>query len=171
LRIALASDTSLTPSGMRFARRRFRPACRRYDRSKRRAEKRERIPPYSKAYSPCVPDYRRTRVPGGTFFFKGQLARPSLRSVGDANSRAGGRCSAGAAPRALPHRRLGRPSRPYALPVDLSASRCRLPRSLARGQDGILESFAGPRVPITGHDQPRRNRHLAAAVLGAHDPR
>ena len=38
--------------------------------SKRRAEKRKRIPPFSKAgHTPRMPDYRRNRVPGGTFFF------------------------------------------------------------------------------------------------------
>jgi REP element-mobilizing transposase RayT len=38
--------------------------------SKRRAEKRKRIPPFSEAgHTPLMPDYRRNRVPGGTFFF------------------------------------------------------------------------------------------------------
>src|SRR5213594_78748 len=38
--------------------------------SKRRAEKRKRIPPFSEAgHTPLLPDYRRNRVPGGTFFF------------------------------------------------------------------------------------------------------
>src|SRR6266478_5510038 len=81
---------------------------------------------------------------GWNVLLHGQLARPSLRPVGDANSRTAGRCSAGAAPRTLPHRRLGRSSRPYVLPVDLTGRRCRLPRSLARDQDGIRESFARP---------------------------
>jgi len=39
-------------------------------RSKRRAEKRKRIPPFSEAgHTLFMPDYRRNRVPGGTFFF------------------------------------------------------------------------------------------------------
>jgi very-short-patch-repair endonuclease len=54
---------------------------------------------------------------GWNVLLHGRLARPSLRPVGDANPRTAGRCSAGAAPRPLPHRRLGSPSRPYALPV------------------------------------------------------
>ena len=38
--------------------------------SKRRAEKRERIPPFAEGgHTPCMPNYRRNRVPGGTFFF------------------------------------------------------------------------------------------------------
>src|ERR1700730_7066137 len=81
---------------------------------------------------------------GWRVLIHGRLARRSLRHVGDATARAAGRGSAGGAPRALPHRRLGRPSRPYALPVDLTGKRCRLPRSLARDQDGIRESFAHP---------------------------
>src|SRR5438132_13625497 len=38
--------------------------------SKRRAEKRERIPPFCEAWhTHLMPDYRRNRVPGGTSFF------------------------------------------------------------------------------------------------------
>ena len=38
--------------------------------SGRRAEKRKRIPPFCEAgHTPAMPDYRRNRVPGGTFFF------------------------------------------------------------------------------------------------------
>jgi hypothetical protein len=45
--------------------------------SKRRAEKRERIPPLGKlGHTPGVPDYRRNRVPGGTFFFTVNLRDP-----------------------------------------------------------------------------------------------
>jgi hypothetical protein len=68
---------------------------------------------------------------GWSVLVHGQLARPSLRPIGDANSHGAGRSSAGAAPGTLPHRRLGSSSRPYALPADLTGRRCRLPRSLA----------------------------------------
>src|SRR3984893_10828301 len=38
--------------------------------SKRRAEKRKRIPPFCEAgHTPVMPHYRRNRVPGGTYFF------------------------------------------------------------------------------------------------------
>ena len=93
--------------------------------------------------TPDMPDYRRNRVPGGTFFFtvnlfdrRSNLLVARIDALRDAVRQV--------RPRTFSHRRLGRPSRPYALPVDLTGTRCRLPRSLARDQDGILESFARP---------------------------
>jgi hypothetical protein len=86
-----------------------------------------------------MPDYRRNRVPGGTFLFPVNLLdRHSdlLVTQIDALRNA---VSAGARPRRFPHRRLGRASRPHALAVDPAGRRCRLSRSLARDQDRILE--------------------------------
>ena len=106
--------------------------------SKRRAEKGKRIRP-SPRHTPLHAGLSPQSGSGWNVLLHGQLARPSLRPVGDANSSAAGRCSAGATPRTLPHRRLGRSSRPYALPADLTGRRCQLSRSLARDLDGILE--------------------------------
>jgi hypothetical protein len=108
---------------------------------------------------------------GRNLLLHGEPARPPFRSVGDADRPIARRGSPGARPRTLPHRRLGRPSRSSALPVDLALRRCRLSRSVARNQNRICEIFAYWRVTITGHDQPRRTGHLAASLLGAHDTR
>jgi hypothetical protein len=117
-----------------------------------------------------MPDYRRNRVPGGTFFFPVNLLdRHSdlLVTPIDALRNA---VSAGARPRRFPHRRLGRASRPHALAVDPAGRRCRLSRSLARDQDRILEINAYQQTAVTRHGQPGRTRHPAAAVLGAFGP-
>ena len=103
----------------------------------------------------------------------GEPARPQFGSVGGADRYIARRGSPGAHPRTLPHRRLGRPSRSYALPMDfglgdLAARRCRLPRSVARNQNRIRKVFASRRVAITDHDQARRTGYLAAPLLGAH---
>jgi transcriptional regulator with XRE-family HTH domain len=74
----------------------------------------------------------------------GQPARPPLGSVGDADRHIARRGSPGARPRTLPHRRLGCPSRSYALSVDLAVRRCRLPRSVARDQNRLCEVFSLP---------------------------
>ena len=87
-----------------------------------------------------MPDYRRNRVPGGTFFFtvnvldrRSDLLVTQIPVLRDAVRQV--------RRHALPHRRLGRPSRPYALAVDLTGRRCRLPRSLARDQDGFSKAL------------------------------
>ena len=100
-----------------------------------------------------MPDYRRNRVPGGTLFFPVNLLdRHSdlLVTQIDALRNA---VSAGARPRRVPHRRLGRASRPHALPVDPAGRRCRLSRSLARDQDRILEIDAYQQTAVTRHGQ------------------
>ena len=117
-----------------------------------------------------MPDYRRNRVPGGTLFFPVNLLdRHSdlLVTQIDALRNA---VSAGARPRRVPHRRLGRASRPHALPVDPAGRRCRLSRSLARDQDRILKINAYQQTAVTRHGQSGRTRHPAAAVLGAFGP-
>jgi hypothetical protein len=43
--------------------------------------------------------------------------------------------------------------------------------SVASEQNRTREIAADRRAAITGHNAPRRTRHLAAAALGAHDPR
>jgi len=53
----------------------------------------------------------------------------------------------------------------------LAGRRCRFSRPLARNQDGVFKIRARRRTAIIGHDPPVRTRHLAAAILGAYDPR
>jgi hypothetical protein len=126
--------------------------------------------PKARAYSRRA-DYRRNRVPGGTFFFTVNLHDPrsdllvtQIDILRDAVRRLRVR---------TPFRidRLGCPPRSYALPLDLATRRCRLPRSVARNQNRICEVFAYRLATITGDDQRRRAGHLAALVLGAHDTR
>jgi REP element-mobilizing transposase RayT len=93
-----------------------------------------------------VPDYRRNRVPGGTFFVTVNLLdRHSGLLVAQIQ----------ALRDAVRQVRLHAPFHIDAwvvlpdrmhLPVDLTGRRCRLPRSLARDQDGILESCP----PVSG---------------------
>src|ERR1700730_6105957 len=108
---------------------------------------------------------------GRNLLLYGEPARPPFGLVGHADRPLARRGSPGARPRTLPYRRPGRPSRSYALPVDLAGRRCRLSRSVARNQDRICEMSDYRRVTIANHDQPRRTGHLAASVLGAHDTR
>ena len=86
--------------------------------------------------------YRRSLVPGGTFFFTVNLLDrrsdllltqipASVDAVRQVRFHAPFRIDAWVV---LPDH--------MQLPVDLTGRRCRLPRSLARDQDGILESFA-----------------------------
>src|SRR5690348_53491 len=103
-----------------------------------------------------MPDYRRNRVSGGTFFFtvnlldrRSDLLVTQIDTLRDAVRRVRVRAP-------FRRRRLGRPSRSYALPVDIAARRCRLSRSVARNQDRICEVFAYRRVTIIGYDEPRR---------------
>ena len=92
-----------------------------------------------------MPDYRRNRVPGGTFFFTvnlldrhSDLLVAQIQALRDAVRQA----------------RLHAPFRidpwvifrPYALPVDFTGRRWRLPQSLARDQDGILSRKLCPPV-------------------------
>src|SRR5947208_1227164 len=114
-----------------------------------------------------MPDYRRNRVPGGTFFFTvnlldrhSELLLTQIDALRDAVRQVRRRAPF----------RIDRPSRAHALPVDLAASRCRLPRSVARDQDCFCKIVARRQAAITGHGSSRRTRYLAAAVLGAQDP-
>jgi putative transposase len=115
-----------------------------------------------------VPDYRRNRVPGGTFFFtvnlldrRSNLLVARIDAVRDAVRQVRARA-----------------------PFDIDAwvvlpdhTRClwTLPEGDAdfpgRCRAIKTKGVAHRRAAITGHDQPWRTRHLAAAVLGAHDPR
>src|SRR5260370_40426548 len=117
-----------------------------------------------------MPDYRRKRVPGGTFFFtvnlldrRSNLLVTNIDALRDAVRRVRART--------FSHRLLGRPPRPHALSVDVAARRCRFSRSVASDQDRVREIAADRRAAITGHDEPRRTRHLAAAGLGVQEPR
>jgi putative transposase len=89
-----------------------------------------------------VPDYRRNRVPGGTFFFtvnlldrRSDLLVTQIQALRDAVRRvrlqAPFHIDAG----------VVLPDHMHCL-WTLPGRRCQLPRSLARDQDGILESFA-----------------------------
>jgi len=122
-----------------------------------------------------MPDYRRNRVPGGTFFFTVNLLdrgsdllarridilRDAVRGV---RARAPFRIDAWVV---LPDHMHCQESRLG----DLAARRRGLPRSVGRNKNRIREMSACRRATITGHDQPRRTGHLAASVLGAHDTR
>jgi REP element-mobilizing transposase RayT len=77
----------------RWAPRRTRRWCS----SKRRAEKRSAFR-HSPRHIPSRAGLSPQSGCGWSVLLHGQLARPSLRPVGDANSSAAGRCSAGAAP-------------------------------------------------------------------------
>jgi hypothetical protein len=110
----------------------------------------------------------------------GSLAGPSFSrsicwtgvgSAGEARRCAPRRHSAGANPRAVSCRCLGRAPRPHALPVELAGRRRRLPRPLARDQDRVRQVVADRRTAIGGDDQPRRTRYFVALLLGAHNPR
>src|ERR1700736_3946141 len=87
---------------------------------------------------------------GRNFLLYGEPARPSFGSARDADRDIARRGSPGARRRTLSHRRLGCPSRSHALPVDLAAGRCRLPRSVASNQNWICKGLpAGePRSPV-----------------------
>jgi hypothetical protein len=74
-------------------------------------------------HTPWMPDYRRNRVPGGTFFFTVNLLDRRSNPVGDEYRRVTRRSSPSARPRTFSHRRLGRPPRPHTLSVDVAASR------------------------------------------------
>jgi hypothetical protein len=122
-----------------------------------------------------MPDYRRNRVPGGTYFFtvnlldrRSDLLVKRIDILRDAvrrtRTRAPFHIDAWAVlPDHMP--------RSHALSVDIAPRRRRFPRAVARNQNRLCEMFACPRVTITGDDQSRRTGHLAAPVLGAHDTR
>jgi hypothetical protein len=124
---------------------------------------------------PPMPDYRRNRVPGGTFFFTVNLL--DRRSDRCATRRR----SAGANPRSVSCRCLGRAPRPPPPPPSPASGgegeggaarrRRRLPRPLARDRDRVRQVVADRRTAIGGYDQPQRTRYLAAPLLGAHNPR
>jgi putative transposase len=119
--------------------------------SKRRAEKRERIPPVSEVQlTPDMPDYRRNRVPGGTFFFtvnlfdrRSNLLVAQIDAVRDAVRQVRARAP-------FSYRCLGRPSRPHALSVDVTGRRCRFSRSLAGIKTALAKSLpiGEPRSPV-----------------------
>jgi REP element-mobilizing transposase RayT len=114
-----------------------------------------------------MPDYRRNRVPGGTFFFTVNLRDPRsdlLVTQIDIMRNAVRRV------------RARTPFRIDAWVVLPDHMHClwTLPQGDAdfpgrwRNQNRICGVFAYRRVTVTGDDQPRRAGHLAASVLGAH---
>jgi hypothetical protein len=118
-----------------------------------------------------MPDYRHNRVPGGTFLFtvnlldrRSSLLVANIDALRDAVRRIGARTPFHIDAWVV------LPDHMHCLSVDAAARRCRFSGSVASDQDRIREIAADRRAAITGHDEPRRTRHLAA-VLGAHDPR
>ncbi len=115
-------------------------------------------------------DYRRNRVPGGTFFFTANLLdggshllvtqidalRDAVRQV-----------------RAYPPFRMDAwvvlPDHMHCL-WTLPEGDADFPSRWRAIKTAFCKIFARERTPIIGHDQPWRTRHLAAAVLGAYDP-
>jgi hypothetical protein len=116
-------------------------------------------------HTPQMPDYRRNRIPGRTFFFTVNLLdRRSNLMVANIDA---ARCaSPSARPRTFSHRRLGRPPQPQALSVDIAARRCRFSGSVASDQDRIGEIAADRRAAIIGHNQPWRTRQFGSGRTG-----
>jgi hypothetical protein len=88
-----------------------------------------------------MPDYRRNRVPGGTFFFTVNLLdrRSHLLVIqNDALRDAVRQVRANALSASTP----GSSFPTTCTAVDPAGRRCRLPQSLARDQDRVLEIFA-----------------------------
>jgi REP element-mobilizing transposase RayT len=139
--------------------------------SKRRAEKRERIPPVSEVgHTPHMPDYRRNRVPGGTFFFtvnlldrRSNLLVARIDALRDAVRQVRARA---------PFNINAWVVLPYHMHClwTLPEGDANFPGRW-RAINWVCKIVAHRRAAITAHDQPWRTRHLAAAVLGAHDPR
>jgi len=117
-----------------------------------------------------MPDYRRNRVPRGTFFFTVNL--PDRRS-NLLVARIDGLCATRvrqAAPERHSYRRLGRPSRPHAHVCGRwRKTNANFPSRWRAIQDRVCKIVARRRTAISLVRQPWRTRHLAAALLGAHD--
>ena len=117
-----------------------------------------------------MPDYRRNRFTGGTFFLTvnllGRRSNLLVRQIEALRTRFG-RCASAHLPASTPG---------SSFPTTCTAcGPCRkaMPTSRVVGARSgpRLQIFAHQRTAITRHDQPRRTRHLAAPVLGAPDPR
>ena len=78
-----------------------------------------------------MPDYRRSRVPGGSYFFTVNLCdrRSDLLIAESTPFAAPFEPREGAA--SVSHRCVGRAAGPHALPVDAASGRCRLPGAVA----------------------------------------
>jgi hypothetical protein len=115
--------------------------------------------PGSRAYSQC-----RIIVAIGLQVGHSLHCEPAAPSVGfasDPNRRVAGCCSAGPRQRAVPHRRLGRASRPHALRVDPCSSQgaryCRKVTRISRAVGGGRRC-AFPPYACCAVSQPRRKR-------------
>ena len=118
-----------------------------------------------------MPDYRRNRVPGGTFFFTVNLRHrragllvariDALReAVRQARARAPFHIDAW----------VVLPDHMHCL-WTLPEGDADFPGRLVGYQDRVLEIRARGRTAVIGHAKQGRTRHLAASVLGTHDPR
>jgi REP element-mobilizing transposase RayT len=118
-----------------------------------------------------MPNYRRNRIPGATYFFTVNLRdRRSGLLVAQIDAL---REAVRAVRRQSPFHIdawVVLPDHMH-LPVDPSRGRQRLPRPLAKNQNRVLEIVARSRWGIANQTSQRRTRHLAARLLGTHDPR
>src|SRR3984893_13504931 len=119
----------------------------------------------------AMPDYRRNRIPGATYFFTVNLLERGCDLLGRSHRCATRRGAQGAHTISVPSRRVGRLAGPHALPVDPSQGRLGFSPPLARYQDGLLEIPARERETLPNHHPPGRTRDLAAPILGAYDSR
>jgi hypothetical protein len=118
-----------------------------------------------------MPDYRRNRVPGGTFFFtvnlldrRSNLLVARIDALRDAVRQVRAR-----APFHI-DAWVVLPDHMHCL-WTLPEGDAKFSQPVAGDQDRVCKIVARRRAAITGDDQPWRTRHLAAAVLGARDPR
>jgi putative transposase len=107
-----------------------------------------------------VPDYRRNRVPGRTFFTVNLLDRRSNLLVARIDA-----CATPSGKGAPAHLSISTPglSSPItALSVDLATRHCEFSRSVAGDQDRVCKVVAYRRLAITCHEQPWRNAPLGS---------
>jgi len=117
-----------------------------------------------------MPDYRRNRVPGGTFFFTVNLLdrRSDLLVTQIDILRAAVRRVRARAPFRI-DAWVVLPDHMHCL-WTLPPGDADFPGRWRAIKTGFVKGVACRRATITGHDPPRRTGHLAAPVLGAHDP-
>jgi hypothetical protein len=127
---------------------------------------------------PAVPDYRRNRVPGGTFFFtvnlldrRSNLLVANIDALRDWVRRVRARAPFHIDAWVVPPDHMHCLWTPTFAGAGVAARQCRFSGSVASDQDRVRKIAADRRAAITGHHTRRRTRHLAASVLGAHDPR
>ena len=113
-------------------------------------------------------DYRRNRVPAGTYFFTVNLLERKTRVLVDEIKalRGGAQGSSGTF---VSYRLLGGVARSQALYLDIAAGLRRLPVPLESDQDRVFEIDAEVRAVVRRAHRQRRTGHLATAILGTYD--